>query len=231
MQLFYLPELINSISQLDEIESRHLKVLRKKSGDIIHVADGKGHYAEARISGFEKKNALLEILEIHSVKKDKPTLSLLVSPLKNADRFEWMLEKCTEIGVETIIPLMCERTESPLRKIERLERIIRSACMQSKQFYIPELKKPIYFKELHTLNATPLKLIAWCEGKDRLSLPESLNSGQDATILIGPEGDFTQEEFELAHALGYQAISLGQNRLRTETAAVFATTAFKLENI
>ncbi|MBN2728701.1 MAG: 16S rRNA (uracil(1498)-N(3))-methyltransferase [Bacteroidales bacterium] len=230
MQLFYVPELINGSIEPDEMELRHLKVLRKKEGDSIRICDGKGHYSDAIILSLDKRSISLQVVEIHEVTKSAPRLTLMISPLKNAERFEWMLEKCTELGVGKIIPLICERTESPLRKMDRLQRIIRSATMQSKQYFIPELTDPLKFEDIGSLELHGQKFIAWCERNDRKEISETLESNSDAVVMIGPEGDFTADEVLMANELGFQAISLGANRLRTETAGVYSTAVFYMKN-
>ncbi len=230
MQLFYVPELINGSIEPDDMEMRHLKVLRKKEGDTIRICDGKGSYSDATILSLEKRSVTLQVNEIYNVPNRKPELILAVSPLKNADRFEWMLEKCTELGVSKIIPIICERTESPLRKMDRMQRILRSATMQSLQYHLPELAEPMQFSEISKLDLPDQKLIAWCEGDNRTEIPEVLQSKKDAIILIGPEGDFTADEVDSILKLGFQAISLGANRLRTETAGVYAAAAFYMKN-
>lgn len=230
MQLFYVPELINGSIEPDEMEFRHLKVLRKKEGDSIRICDGKGRYSDAKILSLDKRSISLQVVEIHEVSKPVPQLTLMISPLKNAERFEWMLEKCTEMGVDKIIPLICERTESPLRKMDRLQRIIRSATMQSKQYFMPELTDPLKFEDIGDLGFHGRKLIAWCEGDDRKEITETLESNLDTIIMIGPEGDFTSNEVTEANKLGFEAISLGANRLRTETAGAYATAVFYMKN-
>jgi len=230
MQLFYVPELINGSIEPDEMEMRHLKVLRKQAGDSIRICDGKGHYSDATILSIDKRSVALQVNEIHEVPKPDAKLTLMISPLKNADRFEWMLEKCTEMGVSKIVPLICDRTESPLRKTDRLQRIMRSATMQSLQYYAPELCAPVKISEIGNMDFPDQRLVAWCEGDNRSDIVEVLESGKDAVILIGPEGDFTADEVYLAGQTGFKAISLGSNRLRTETAGVFTTAVFYMKN-
>lgn len=230
MQLFYVPELINGSIEPDEMELRHLKVLRKKEGDSIRICDGKGRYSDAIILSMDKRSISLQVAEIHEISKSTPQLTLMISPLKNAERFEWMLEKCTEMGVGKIIPVICERTESPLRKMDRLQRIIRSATMQSLQYHVPELLEPIKIQDFKSIDLPEQKFIAWCESDDRIEITEAISPKKDAVIMIGPEGDFTADEVLMANELGFQAISLGANRLRTETAGVYATAVFYMKN-
>jgi len=230
MELFFHPELINGMFEPGENEVRHLRVLRKKPGDVVSFTDGLGHRAECMVADAGPKRFLLEVKSILSVERPHPQLTLAVSPLKNPDRFEWLVEKCTESGVGTIVPILCERTEASLKKTDRLQRIIQAATIQSLQYYMPELVQPMQFQEFLKMYAAKTKLIAWCDDVPKTPILSALPEGDDAIILIGPEGDFTKDEFDAATASGYQAISLGQNRLRTETAAVLASQAFYLMN-
>lgn len=230
MELFFCPELINGIVELDETEARHARVLRKRAGDTILLVDGKGHKAEAVVMELTQRQVLLQVNEIEFFEKKSPKLILAVSPLKNPDRFEWLVEKCTESGVDTIVPLVCERTEAALKKTDRLQRIIRSATTQSLQYYMPELAPPTPYVDFFKQYKAEKNLIAWCDDAEKKSLLSALPAGNNAVIMIGPEGDFTNAEFELAISNGFEAISMGQNRLRTETAAVFAAQAFYLIN-
>jgi len=230
MELFFHSELINGIFSLDENEARHLRVLRKKTGDIVRFTDGMGNVAECVVAEIAAKSVLIEIKNIAKTARKMPKLTIAVSPLKNNDRFEWMVEKCTECGVAAIVPIICERTESTIKKTDRLQRIIQAATIQSLQYFMPELAKPVGFNEfLKTYNAK-IKLAAWCDESEKTPILTALRENSDTIILIGPEGDFTKNEFEAAIAAGYKAISLGSNRLRTETAAMLAAQAFYLKN-
>jgi len=230
LELFYLPDLSVGFAEPGENEVRHLRVLRKKPGDVVMCTDGLGTRAECVVADASPKKFLLEIKKVETITRPQPQLTLAVSPLKNPDRFEWLVEKCTESGVGTIVPIMCERTESSLKKSDRLQRIIQAATIQSLQYYMPELGQPMRFSEFLKLYAAKSKLIAWCDDVPKTPILSALHEGDDTIILIGPEGDFTKEEFDAAIAAKYQAISLGQNRLRTETAAVLAAQAFYLKN-
>jgi len=230
MELFFHPELINGIFEPGENEVRHLRVLRKKPGDMVWFTDGMGTRAECMVADAGPKKYLLEVKSIISVERSQPQLTLAVSPLKNPDRFEWLVEKCTESGVGAIVPIICERTESSLKKTDRLQRIIQAATIQSLQYHMPEIAQPVRFSEFLKTYDLKTKLIAWCDDVPKTPILSALHEGDDAIILIGPEGDFTKDEFDAAVSAGYQAISLGQNRLRTETAAVLAAQAFYLKN-
>ncbi len=230
MELFFHAELINGTFEPGDNEVRHLRVLRKKAGDVVWFTDGRGTRAECIVADSGIKKFLLDIKSIETVSRPQPQLTLAVSPLKNPDRFEWLVEKCTESGVATIVPIVCERTEATLKKTDRLLRIIQAATIQSLQYYMPELVQPMHFTAFLKMYDAATKLIAWCDNVPKTSILPALHMGNNAIILIGPEGDFTHEEFDAAIAAGYQAISLGQNRLRTETAAVLAAQAFYLKN-
>ncbi|MPM02501.1 Ribosomal RNA small subunit methyltransferase E [bioreactor metagenome] len=230
MELFFHPELINGICELGENESRHIRVLRKKPGDIIVLTDGMGHRAECVIEEAGPKKCMVYVQKTESIERPVPQLILAVSPLKNPDRFEWLIEKCTESGVGTIVPLVCERTEAMLKKTDRLQRIIQAATIQSLQYFMPVLNQPVRFEDFLSWFPVGNKLIAWCEDASKTPILSALKDGSDAIILIGPEGDFTEAEFNMAVQAGYHAISLGPNRLRTETAAVLAAHAFYLMN-
>lgn len=230
MELFFYPELINGIVELDETEARHVRVLRKRVGDMLMLIDGKGHRSDAMIVELSQRQILLQLDNVEYFEKQSTRLVLGVSPLKNPDRFEWLVEKCTESGVDTIVPIVCDRTEAALKKTDRLQRIMRSATTQSLQYYMPELAPPISYAEFFRQYKAEKQLIAWCDDAEKQSLLSALPAGSNAAILIGPEGDFTKAEFELAISNGFEAISMGQNRLRTETAAVFAAQAFYLIN-
>ena len=230
MEHFFHPDLSADIFELGESEARHLRVLRKRHGAVIVVTDGMGTRAECVIADAGPKRFILEIRKKEIIDRPKPQLILAVSPLKNPDRFEWLLEKCTESGVGIIVPIICDRTETSLKKTDRLQRIIQAATIQSLQYYMTELVQPMRFSEFLKSFGAKSKLIAWCDDVPKTPILSALYEGEDAIILIGPEGDFTKEEFDVAITAGYQAISLGQNRLRTETAAVLVAQAFYLKN-
>ena len=233
MQLFYSPDLNKSVSQFTfpQEESRHImKVLRKKEGDTLYITDGKGYLYDAKIILADLKRCKVEIV---STKKKHPKmywLHLVVAPTKMNDRFEWFLEKATEIGVNEITPIFCERSERKVLKIERMEKVIRSAMKQSLQTYLPKLNKPVSFTDYMAQPQKGLQFIAHCEDEEKLELKRRVAADKDVTILIGPEGDFTRSEIKMAYDKGYLPVSLGKNRLRTETAGIVACTTVAMIN-
>lgn len=231
MQRFYAPYLDTTSSPFDfpPDESKHMvKVLRKKEGDILHATDGKGQLFRIRILQAHPRHCTAEIVD---VSRDEPSpyrLRLAVAPPKNIARFEWFLEKATEIGVHEITPLFCERSERNQLKQERLTRILESAMKQSLRTFLPTLNPAIALPDF-LLQAQPgLNCIAHCAAQEKTDLKDIVTGFPDLTILIGPEGDFTDREIRLALDKGYRPVSLGQGRLRTETAAIVAATTVAL---
>lgn len=233
MQLFYTPHLDNSVKQFvfSPEESKHIaRVLRKSEGDIVHITNGKGYLFEAEILVPDQKRCKVQII---SVKKSVPKryhLHLVVAPTKMNDRFEWFLEKATEIGMDEITPIICDRSERKSLKMERMERVLQSAMKQSLQTKLPKLNPAISYLDFLEQEQSGLKFIAHCEEEEKMELKRRVVTDMDCTILIGPEGDFTKNEIELAKAKGYVPISLGRNRLRTETAAIVACTIVAMIN-
>ncbi len=229
MHLFYIPHIEGDIFELDEQESKHsVRVLRLGIGDSVNLVDGKGGWYEAVI---EDDNLRRCRMKIKSHTPDYQPLSyelhLAVSPTKNMERYEWFIEKATEIGVTSITPLMCHRTERKQVKTERLERIIISAMKQSLKAYKPQLNQPVVFADFLALEHGGTKGIAHCQPSDRRGVSELDPSG-NYTLLVGPEGDFTGEEVNMAVDAGYAPFHLGASRLRTETAGVYLCTAIQL---
>ncbi len=224
MQLFYNPALTETTENFtfDREESKHIvKVLRKQEGDILHVTNGLGFIFTVEIViGMDTKCQV----KIISAEKQKPLdykLHLAVAPTKMNDRYEWFLEKATEIGVTSITPIICERSEKKHIKSDRFEKIIQSAAKQSLQSYCPILNEAISLKEFIKNNSkSGTLLIAHCEETDKKSLKSVLKKGDEITLLIGPEGDFSDNEIKLAIENGYIPVTLGDTRLRTETAAI-----------
>ncbi len=224
MQLFYNPHLTELTENFtfDREESKHIvKVLRKREGDILYVTNGLGFLFEAEITiGMDTKCHV----KIISAKKQKPMdyqLHLVVAPTKMNDRYEWFLEKVTEIGVTTITPIICDRSEKKHVKSDRFEKIIQSAAKQSLQSYFPKLNEAVSFKDFLKSNTNiGTLLIAHCEESNKKSLKEMIKKGNEITLLIGPEGDFSENEIKLAIEKGYLPVTLGETRLRTETAAI-----------
>lgn len=233
MQLFYSPDLDNSTKQFvfPPEESKHIaRVLRKTEGDIVHITNGKGYLFEAEILVPDQKRCKVKIVsESKSVPK-RYSLHMAVAPTKMNDRFEWFLEKATEIGIDEITPLICDHSERKTVKLERMERVLQSAMKQSLQTVLPKLNPPMSFKDFMEIENTGLKFIAHCDEGEKMELKRRVIADMDITILIGPEGDFSKEEIDAAKAKGFVPISLGNNRLRTETAAIVACTTVNVIN-
>lgn len=225
MQLFYSPELSPNSKQhiFSKEESRHIgKVLRKQVGDGLHLTDGKGNAYTATLESDNPKQCVASISTI--VKKDPLPyqLHLAVAPTKLNDRYEWFLEKATEIGITEITPILCNHSERKVIKAERYLKIIQSAAKQSLKYHFPVLNPMLSFKEFITKHkeSTAQKLIAHCETSERTSLKSQILPGGSSIIMIGPEGDFSTQEIQLARTNNFIATSLGSSRLRTETAAI-----------
>lgn len=227
MQLFYNPSLDLGVSQFvfSQEESRHIvKVLRKKNGDSVQITNGKGYLFQAKIQIADAKKCSAEIVSTSKGHRKMHALHIAVAPTKNIDRFEWLLEKATEIGVDEITPIICKRSERKVIKKERLERIILSAMKQSLQTYLPKLNDVISYDNFMEREHKGLLFIAHCEKDEKMDLKRRVAPDKDITILIGPEGDFSTSEIKQAYGKKFWPVSLGSNRLRTETAALVACT-------
>ena len=213
MQLFYAPDLEPPVHTLDEEESRHcIRVLRLGRGDWIHLTDGRGNLYRAEIIEADPRRCTVRVVETQSEFERMPyRLVMAVAPTKNPDRFEWFLEKATEVGVTRIIPLETAHSERRSFKPQRGEKVITAAMKQSLKAYRPELSPLTAFRE------------AAHSARGKRFLPRTIRPGESVRIFIGPEGDFSPEEIDLALAHGFEEITLGPQRLRTETAAVAAT--------
>ncbi|WP_412561024.1 16S rRNA (uracil(1498)-N(3))-methyltransferase [Winogradskyella sp. MIT101101] len=225
MQLFYNPNISenDSVFSFDKDESRHIvKVLRKKVGDQLHITNGKGWLFEAELISADAKHCSVNITSKNLQPKRNFHLHLAVAPTKMNDRYEWFLEKATEIGIEEITPIICDNSERKVVKLERFERIIQSAMKQSLQCYLPKLNAPMSFQDFVNQEFSGQKFIAHCEETDKKSLKSELITNEDCILLIGPEGDFSVKEIEMALAANYIPVTLGDTRLRTETAAITA---------
>jgi 16S rRNA (uracil1498-N3)-methyltransferase len=178
---------------------------------------------DAVIQVADPHSCKLEIIREEKVKNDRSYhLTIAIAPTKNMDRFEWFLEKATEIGIDRIVPLICQHSERKDVKPERLEKILVSALKQSGQMFLPELSKPLLFRELVGQDFTGDKMIAHCETGEKKSFKNSISTGNNVIILIGPEGDFDQDEIKIALRNGFIPVTLGESRLRTETAGIVA---------
>lgn len=225
MNIFYSPN-ISTTPFLPEEESLHcIKVLRLNKGDLIHIIDGVGGFFVAKIVEPHPKKTKVEIIKVEKdFNKIGYNLHLAVAPTKNIDRFEWFLEKVTEIGVAQITPLICRYSERKVVKLDRLEKIIISAAKQSIKPTMPIINELMPFADFITNNSDSMaqKFIAHCYDITKTPLLKSCNKGEDVVVLIGPEGDFSIEEVDLALNNGFKSVSLGNSRLRTETAGVVA---------
>lgn len=225
MQLFYNPDIDETTESFsfDKEESRHIiKVLRKKDSDILHVTNGLGFLFETEITLASDNKCTVQVLSVKKADEPKFRLHLAVAPTKMNDRFEWFLEKATEIGIQEITPIFCDRSERKAINPERFEKIILSAMKQSNETFLPKLNPAVSFKEFIKQKNEGLNLIAHCEETDKKSLKEILKPNENVTMLIGPEGDFSEKEIALALENNFQPVTLGNTRLRTETAAIVA---------
>ena len=225
MHLFYCPLPMVGTFELPEDEAHHARsVLRLSAGDPIGLLDGRGTLAQAEITHVDKRQVLVNITSENRIDRERRArIHLAVAPTKQMERFEWMLEKCTEIGVDRITPLITQRTERAHLRHDRLNKVLISAMKQSQRAWLPVLDTPV---ELRTLLAGALPdqcCFGWCEG-ECAAITKAYRPTGNALMLIGPEGDFTPEEAEELRTVHFQAVSLGEARLRTETAAVVACT-------
>lgn len=214
---------------LDEDNSRHaVQVLRMKNGDSMHLTDGKGHLLTGIITNDHKKHCEVRISRIEEKQRAEPEVTIAIALTKNATRFEWFLEKAAELGINKVVPLISKRTEKQKFKIARLENILISAMLQSQQAWLLEMPEPVTFDVFITdeqYAAVDNKYIAHCMEGNKQTL-QYLTS--PSIILIGPEGDFTQEEIDAATGKGYQPVTLGHTRLRTETAGMAAAALLRI---
>lgn len=228
MQLpyFYQKEisLNNSIVILSEEASKHcIQVLRMKTGEQLQLTDGNGNLVTASILKADKKNCEAKIEETFFAQRETKKICIGISLLKNTPRFEWFLEKAAEIGISEIIPLLCKRTERQHFRFERMTNILISAMLQSRQTWLPVLQAQITFHDAVGSSLYRTKLIAHCVQGEKKSVAE-IKDTDNAQILIGPEGDFTEEEIEFALKNNFLPVTLGNTRLRTETAGIVAAT-------
>lgn len=226
MQLpFFFEENISSPENLilGEETSRHvIQVLRMQEGEQIMITNGKGEVLTARITAANKKNTSVTIINRTYHEQLAAKVSIAISLIKNSNRFEWFLEKATEMGVSEIIPLLCKRTEKHQMKWSRMNTIITSATLQSRQAWLPEFKDPMRFSDLVKSKNYSQSFIAHCAEGEKKSILDFETTNSSKLILIGPEGDFTEDEISLALENNFIPVSLGETRLRTETAGLVA---------
>lgn len=223
MYLFYTPDILTS-HVLSEEESQHcVRVLRYTRGDEILLTDGKGNTYTARITNPHPKHCEFEVQTQEKQQKAHDFyLHIAIAPTKNIERMEWMVEKCTEIGVDEITPLLCRFSERKQIRTDRLEKIVLSAAKQSLTPYLPKLNELTDYDTIVRQATEETKFIAHCYKEEKRELKDEIKRGKSVLVLIGPEGDFSEQEVEEALALGFVPVSLGNSRLRTETAGVVA---------
>ncbi len=225
---FYKEDITAAVNHtvLDEDTSKHIvQVLRMQNGEQLQLTNGKGDLFITEITDNNRKKCAVKVLQSQSHKPPTPNITIAIALLKNASRFEWFLEKATEIGVAEIIPLLCTRTERTSFKQERMKSILISAMLQSQQCWLPKLHEPVTFEKSIEGSSHQQKFIAHCIDEEKRNLSDLNNESLSSKIiLIGPEGDFSNEEISAAIQHGFIPVSLGNNRLRTETAGIVACT-------
>ncbi|AGC77579.1 16S rRNA (uracil1498-N3)-methyltransferase [Nonlabens dokdonensis] len=229
MQLFYFKEVDTStqLLELDKEQSRHMtKVLRKKVGDQVHITDGKGNLYDGKISLVTSNKCHIDIAFAKAYPKPFPRLHIAIAPTKMNDRMEWFLEKATEMGIQKITPLLCDHSERKKINVARFEKILISALQQSYQFHLPVLEELTSSQDFIKRKIEGKKCVAHCEETEKIQLANFIETKADFTVIIGPEGDFSNREIELAIKNGFQPTSLGEKRLRTETAGVYTAAIF-----
>lgn len=232
MAIFFCENLSASSAMLNEEESKHaVQVLRMADGNPVEVIDGKGIFCNAVIKVAHHKRCELEITQrfIDFQKRDYH-LHIAIAPTKQMERFEWFLEKAVELGVDEITPLICKNSVRTNLRPDRLEKIILSAVKQSKQAYLPVLNQSVPIEQFLKTKFDATKVIAYCETGTETTLQSSVSKNQSVIVLIGPEGDFTPVEIKLAFEQNYLPVSLGETRLRTETAGVYACSVLRILN-
>ncbi|WP_242093326.1 16S rRNA (uracil(1498)-N(3))-methyltransferase [Aestuariivivens sediminicola] len=233
MQLFYHSEINEDTIEFgfNKEESRHItKVLRKQSGDLLHITDGKGWLYTVEVMHPDPRHCVAQVTD-RSRQAIRPyRLHMAVAPTKMNERYEWFLEKATEIGVDTITPLVCDHSERKVIKKERYEKILQTALKQSLNCYLPKLNDLTPFNDFISENRDGDLFIAHCETNQKNHIKQHLTRNGNTTILIGPEGDFSVKEIKMALENNYIPVNLGASRLRTETAAIVACHAVAFIN-
>jgi 16S rRNA (uracil1498-N3)-methyltransferase len=233
MQLFFTEKIDAGHAILTEEEAHHcLHVLRHSIGDRINVTDGKGGIYKAIIINKSKKECQINIEDLKIVSQPPyKHLSIAIAPTKNIDRFEWFVEKATEIGIHRIIPIITENSERTIIKIDRIKRVAISAMKQSNHYYLPEITELMKWSDFIKGKYKGQLAIAHCNTKGLPHLKKLILLNTDILICIGPEGDFTPKEIDEAHLNSFESVNLGESRLRTETAGIYACTSFHLMNL
>lgn len=230
MHLFYQPDFTGEFIHLSEEESKHaIRVLRLSIGDQVLVVDGKGSRWVAEVSEDHPKRCVLKTVAVSVTPiRSKTHVHIAVAPTKNMERIEWFIEKATEIGIDEITLLDCEHSERTIVKKERLEKVAIAAMKQSQQAHLPVIHEMVPFNAFIKSVSADIKLIAHCDEEEKNPISEISLSGKNVLVLIGPEGDFSRAEIDTALGNQFTAVSLGETRLRTETAALYAVTAISL---
>lgn len=231
--MFYCSQTDNQEVLLPEEEAKHcLQVLRHKEGDKINLFDGKGCFYVAIIKKAGKKSCAVQILERHHQAANPYYAEIAIAPTKNIDRFEWFVEKAVEIGVQEISPVITVQSERRKLRNDRLDKVCLSAAKQSVKAFLPQVNGLLPFKDyLHSIEDKPQRFIAHMSDTPLPHLIKCCKPSMDTIVLIGPEGDFTAAEIELAHQFGFISVSLGESRLRTETAGIAACLMINLANL
>lgn len=228
LPIFFAPQVasIHESLVLEEDTSRHVsQVLRMRPGEALQLTNGSGTLCTATLTEAHKKHSTVSITAVEHIAPAGRQTAVAISLLKNANRFEWFLEKATELGIRQVVPLVCERTERQHFRADRMNAVLVSAMLQSRQAWLPALHAPVPVNDWLNASASfnGQRFIAHClETPGKKPLKETVDAAHDAMVLIGPEGDFTPEEIAAAEACGFVAVSLGNTRLRTETAGIVA---------
>ncbi len=232
MNLFFTPDLSGDSYTLNEEESKHIvRVLRSGKGDPVFLTNGKGDFYKGEIADANPKACVVSILETtDQFGKRNYHIHIAIAPTKNIDRFEWFLEKATEIGIDEITPLICNHSERREVKTERLNKVIVAAMKQSVKAYLPKLNEAETFKNFISKTTSSQKFICAVAAEKNQLLKNKYSRRKDVLILIGPEGDFSKEEIEMALKNNFDLVSLGESRLRTETAGVVACNTISILN-
>lgn len=232
MNLFYAPDINGNSYLLNAEESKHIvRVLRMKTGDTVHLTDGNGNFYECRITDDHPKACQLSVIQryIGDDRRDFQ-LHIAIAPTKNINRFEWFLEKATEIGIDRITPVICEHSERKSLKNSRLERVMVAAMKQSLKSKLPMLDQAMPFSQMMNIDFSGQKYIAFIDDNLTVELAKIYQPPANALILIGPEGDFSGHEIDLAKSKGFVPVRLGKSRLRTETAGIAACLTVNILN-
>ncbi|MDN5214165.1 16S rRNA (uracil(1498)-N(3))-methyltransferase [Fulvivirgaceae bacterium BMA12] len=231
MRLFYQPHIGSGADYLDLEESRHcVKVLRLKQGDPIRIIDGSGWLYSGQLTRVDARKCFFSVVEKHFEEPKDYHIHVAIAPTKNLDRLEWFVEKSVEIGIDRISPILCRQSERRTLKTDRLKRKAVSAMKQSLKFRMPEISELLPFERILSDTGNVEKFIAHVDDLPRPHLINAAKRGGQYLVLIGPEGDFSREEIDTAMSQGFEPVSLGDSRLRTETAGIAACHILNLIN-